>query len=423
MRLLLIALIVLGTLQSARAEVLVITHAVIHPASGPAINDATIVVTDGRISALGTAAAPAGATVIDAHGQHLYPSLIDADTSLGLLEIEAVRSTRDNAEMGRINANARADIAFNPDSQLLPVAMSAGILVAGVSPRGSLIAGRTATMQLSGWTREDMTLKAPSGLLIRWPTMTIGRQAWSPPARKQEKARREALRELDEAFENARAYGKAKAEEPDVQWDAIGAALRGEIPVVVMANGVDEINAALAWTAKQKVRMVLLGGRDAWRVAPKLAAAHVPVIYSGLLAIPDRDYESYQTWYQAPAKLAAAGVTVSLSSGGGGSNVRYLSDLGGRAHAYGLGALESLQAITLHPAEALGVADRVGSLAVGKDATFFLADGDILDTRTHVLRAWMRGQELDLNDRQKKLWEKYRARPRRQGRRSTCQEI
>jgi imidazolonepropionase-like amidohydrolase len=180
-----------------------------------------------------------------------------------------------------------------------------------------------------------------------------------------------------------------------------------------MADGVDEIRAALAFTKKENLRMVLLGGQDAWRVAPELAKAKVPVIYTGILDITERDFEGYDAYFRAPAVLAAAGVPVALSSGGQAANVRYLSDLGGRARAYGLSDLASLQAITLRPAEILGIADRLGSLTPGKDATFFLADGDILDTRTHVLRAWVMGRESDLEDRQKKLWEKYRNRPRR----------
>lgn len=417
MRRLLVLLALLLCTEPATSDpsVIAITHAVVHPATGPAIPDGTVVVRDGRIVSVGSGAAPAGATVIDAQGKHLYPSLLEADSTLGLVEIEAVRATRDTAEKGAVNANLRADMAFNPDSQLLPVAESSGILVAGVAPRGGIISGRSAVMMLNGWTREDMTVKAPASVYVRWPRMTISRNAWSPSPKKQEKERREALQTLDEAFENARAYVRARAagksDEQDVQWEALAAALRGDIPVVIDADGVSEIRAALAWTQKQKLHMVLLGGRDAWRVAHDLAQARVPVIYTAVLTVPNRDYEAYDTFYRAPAVLAAAGVPVALSSGGGAAHVRVLSDLAGRARGYGLGDLASLQAITLRPAEFLGVADRVGSLAPGRDATFFLADGDILDTRTHVLRAWVLGKEVDLEDRQKKLWEKYRNRP------------
>lgn len=392
---------------------LAVVHAVIHPGTGPAISDATLVVRDGRIVSVGRGVPPADLPVVDVPGHHLYPSLIDPDTLLGLIEIEAARATHDFLETGTVNADLRADVAFNPESQLLPVAMSSGIIVACTAPRGGLISGRSAVMTLSGWTREDMTVRAPAGLYVNWPRMTISRQPWSPPAKKQEKTRREALRQLDDVFENSRAYMRAGtiAEERDVQWDAMAAVLRRDIPVIVRADGLAEIRAALTWSARQNVRMVLLGGRDAWRVAKELAQADVGVIYTHVLSVPRRDFEAYDTNYRAPAILEAAGVRVALSVGGEASNVRWLADLAGRARAYGLGDLESLQAITLRPAELLGVADRLGSLASGKDATFFLADGDILDTRTHVLRAWVQGLEIDLNDRQKQLWAKYRNRP------------
>lgn len=402
----------------ARADEIVFVHAVIHPATGPSIPNGQLVVRDGRIVSAGPAgsAPTAGATVIDARGLHLYPSLIDADSSLGLMEIDAVRATRDESEMGPLNADARVDLAFNPDSQLLPVAMSAGILVAGISPRGDRVCGRTAVMRLHGWTREDMTVRAPAALYVKWPRMTLARAPWDRAVDKQRKTRERALRALDDAFEDARSWMRATeagtARERDVQWEALAPVLRGEIPVMVEADGLDEIRAARHWAARQKVKMVLVGGRDAWRDAKALAAARIPVIYTAILTVPSRDHEAYDVYYRAPAVLAQAGVTVALSSTEDAANARYLSDLGGRARAYGLGALESLQSVTLHAAEILGVADRLGSLTAGKEATFFLADGDILDTRTHVLRAWVQGREIDLGDRQKALYEKYRNRPR-----------
>lgn len=398
------------------AATFALVGAVVHTATGPAIPGGTVVVRDGRIATVGGGAPPVGVPTVQAEGLHLYPALIEADAVLGLVEIDAVRSTRDDAEKGPLNANARADLAFNPDSQLLPVALSAGIMTAVVTPRGDAIAGRSAVMRLSGWTREDMTVKAPAALHVRWPKMGIERAPWSTPAKKQEKARREALHDIDEAFENGRAYAAARkagaTEERDVQWEALAAAVRGEIPVLVSADGVDEIAAALRWSEKRHLRMVLLGGRDAWRLAKPLATAGVPVVYTAQLALPQRVDEPYDVLYRAPATLVAAGVKVALSSGAAGSNARYLSDLGGRAHAWGLDALESLRAITLRPAEIFGFADRLGSITVGKEATFFLADGDVLDTRTHVLRAWVQGREIDLRDRQKALYDRYRNRPR-----------
>lgn len=402
------------------AAVMAIVHATIHPASGAPLDDATLVVRSGRIAAVGRQAPPADATVVDGRGLHLYPSLIDADTPLGLVEIAAVRATRDTSELGPINPDARAEVAFNPDSQLLPVALSAGVLVAGVGPRGPLLAGSSAVMLLDGWTREDMTVKAPAGLYLRWPSLRVDRSPSArPTVKEQEKRVREAVRTLRDAFADARAYAKGQRDaegrarhERDVKWEAMADLFDGKLPLVVSADGVDEIRAAVGFAAAEKLRMVLLGGADAWRVAPQLAKAGVGVIFNHMLALPHRDFEAYDTFYAAPGVLARAGVPVAISQGDDASNVRYLPDLAGRAVAYGMAPDEALRAITLTPARLLGVAHRLGSLEVGKDATFFAADGDVLDTRTHLLRAWILGREVDLHDRQKALYEKYRRRPR-----------
>jgi len=349
--------------------------------------------------------------LIEGRGLHLYPSLIDPDTTLGLIEISSVRATLDTTETGLMNPNARADIAFNPDSQLLPVALSAGILAAGVGPRGGLISGRSAAMLLDGWTREDMALRAPAAVYVSWPKMGINRTPGAKAAQEQAQFRKDRLLAIRDAFEDARAYAvrDAAKDERDVKWEALVDAVQRKIPVVVHADGVDEIRAAMKFAREENLRLILLGGRDAWRIAGEITC---PVIYTHMATVP-RDDEPYDVAYRAPGILARARVMVALSCGGGAAHVRNLPDFAGRAAAWGLPRLQALQAITIVPAQLLGVADRLGSLELGKDATFFLADGDILDTRTHVLRAWIGGREIDLKDRQKVLWEKYRNRPTR----------
>lgn len=422
MRWMLVGLLLMALLAPVLAAVpaggdVVLVHCVAHTVSGPVVPDATVVVHDGRIVSIASGSAGGG---VDAHGMHLYPTLVDADTTLGLVEITEVRATHDDREIGPLNANLRADVAFNPDSMLLPVAMSSGILVAGIAPDGKLIDGRVAVMTLSGWTREDMTVKSPAALMVTWPSMAIDRSPDAkPPVKEQEKTVRDNLRDLREAFANARAYERARHAvgvphpDQDVQWDAMRPFVQGELPVFVQADRLDQIEAALTWAQEDKVHMVLVGGTDAWRCADKLARAHVGVVYTRQMAIPGRDYESYDTGFSSAARLVKAGVPVALSSGGEAARVRDLRDLAGRAVAYGLSPDAALRSITLTPCELLGVSDRLGSLSPGKDATFFLADGDILDPGTHVMRAWIQGREVDLSkDRQKQLYEKYRNRPR-----------
>ena len=401
-----------------------IVGATIHPVSGPDIPKGTIVVRDGKITAVvaGSAPAPDG-PVIDAAGKHIYPSLLPPMTVLGLSEIGAVRATVDTTETGEINPDARGSVAVNFDSELLPVARSGGVLVAGVTPTGGIISGAVAAMKMEGWTREDATLRDPAAITVFWPSLAIDR---SPTARRsvksQEKRRDEAVAKLKNAFLDARAYAKARAAEgqagiprhdADAKLAALSPALEGRIPVVVAASELAQIRDAVKWAKEEKLRLVIWGGADAWRMADELAKADVPVIVDSPLDLPRREDEPYDTQFANAGKLAKAGVRVLFNEGGGnGSNVRNLPHVAATAVTFGFPREKALAGMTLEPAKMLGVADRVGSLEAGKDATFILTDGDILDLRSRVVGAYLDGRALDLTDKQKRLYEKYRNRPK-----------
>ena len=404
-----------------------IVGATIHPVSGPDIPKGTIVVRDGKIVSVG-AGAPAASDgpVIDAMGRHLYPSLLPPMTVLGLEEISAVRATLDKSEIGEINPDARAAVAVNFDSELLPVARSGGVLIAGVTPTGGIISGTVAAMKLDGWTREDATLREPAAITVFWPSLAIDR---SPTARRsvkaQEKKRDEAVAKLKNAFLDARAYAKAHAAEgqagipkhdTDAKLAALVPALDGRIPVVVKAEELAQIRDAVKWAAEENLRLVIWGGGDAWRLADELAKADVPVIVDSPLDLPRREDEPYDTQFSNAGKLARAGVRVLFNDGGeSATNVRNLPHLAATAVTFGFPREKAVAAMTLEPAKLLGVADRVGSLEAGKDATFILTDGDILDLRSRVVGAYLDGRALDLTDKQKRLYEKYRNRPKAVG--------
>ena len=401
---------------------LALVGATVHTVSGETLAAATVIVEGGKIRAVGRdVAVPTGARTIALAGLHLYPSLISADTVLGLTEIGAVRATQDIVEVGDINPNARAEVAVNPDSELLPVARSNGILVALTAPRGGLISGTGALLELDGWTWEEMTLKAPVALFVEWPGMTLDRTPGNKvPLEKQERARDERIQKIRETFETARAY--ARGQEPsglpkkdrDVKWDAMIRAARREIPVVVHASSLLEIKAALKLVADLNLRMILEGGQDAWRVADELKRLKVPVLVGNVMDV-GRSWEPYDVNFTTPLKLQQAGVEYCITHGGGfeAANARNLPYTAAKAVAYGLPAEEALRAITLYPARILGVGDRLGSIEVGKDATLIVTDGDPLDIRVNVQRAFIRGRELDLSDRHKRLYERYRLKPRR----------
>jgi imidazolonepropionase-like amidohydrolase len=394
----------------------------VHTASGPDIANGTVVIRGGKIASVEAgAAAPADALVVDAKGKHVYPSLLPPITELGLVEIGAVRATVDTTETGEINPEARADFAMNFDSELLPVARSGGVLVAGVAPAGGIVSGSLAVMKLDGWTREDAGLRAPAAIMVVWPNLRVDR---SPTARLsvrlQEKRRDEALQKLKDVFADARAYGKARAAEKesgiprhdaDPKLEALQPAMDGKIPVIVVARTVAQIRAAMTWAKQENLKLVLADADDGWRIAEDIAKAGVPVIAAPTLELPRRSDEPYDAAYANAGLLAKAGVTVAFSDNSTW-NVRNLPHQAAMAVDFGFPREKAVAAMTLVPAQILGVADRVGSLEPGKDATLFLADGDILDVRSRVVAAWIDGRPLDLTDKQKRLYERYRSRPR-----------
>jgi len=404
------------------AETIALVGGTVHTISGPDIPKGTVVITDGKIAAVGAdVAVPAGAKVVELAGKHVYPSLVPAATNLGLIEISAVRGTLDFAEIGEVNPEARADVAMNFDSEQLPVTRSAGVLVAGVTPTGGIVSGSGAVMKLDGWTREDAAIRTPAYITVTWPNLSIDR---SPLARFsvriQEKRRDEAVAKLKDVFAEARAYGKARSAEGkagiprhdvDPRLEALLPAIEGKIPVLVVADRLAQIRAALAWAKDENLKIVIGGGRDAWRAAPDLAQAGVPVVLDPVIGLPTRADEPYDTPFASAATLAKAGVRVAINEGDS-SFVRNIAHHASVAMAYGLPREKALEAITLEPARILGISDRLGSIEPGKDATLFVSDGDVLDFRHRVEAAWVDGRPLDLSDRHKRLYERYRNRPK-----------
>ncbi|MBN8742651.1 MAG: hypothetical protein BGP24_01655 [Lysobacterales bacterium 69-70] len=401
----------------AAADEIVLSGADLHTVSHGVIERGELLIRDGRIAALGARVdAPAGARRIDLSGKQLYPGFVAADSLLGLSEIDAVRATLDFAEAGEINPNARALVAIDADSEQLAVARANGILTIHVVPRaadGGLLTGQSALIKPDGWTWEQMRVVDPVGVHLFWPSARM--PPWLP-AQAQEKAA-EALKKklsaIDMAFSDARAYRasrqKSAAGATDLRWEAMLPVLDRKQPLFVHADDAVQIREALAFAARENVRLVLVGGVDAWRFAATLKARDIPLILGSSHNLPLRRWESYDTIYAAAGKLAAAGVQFAIANDSGSSNERNLPYQAANYAAFGLDRDAALRAITLTPAEILGVGERLGSLDVGKEATVFVADGDALENFTKVERAWVQGHEIDLSNRQTRLYDKYRS--------------
>lgn len=406
-----------------QAKPVALIHGTIHPVSGPSIEDGILLFDAGKIVAVGKdVAVPENATQIDIAGKHVYPGLINADGDLGLVEINSVRATIDTSETGQINPNVKAQVAVNPDSEIIPVTRANGVLMSLATPVGKLLTGQSALMLLDGWTWEEMTLRAPIGMHITWPRTTAG------PARSSQRSAGAAaasgdlaMNALKQAIADARAYHKARqaagdgsTDQPvDVRWEALAPVLEGKLPIIVGADGLREIQAAVAWSVGEKIKLIILGGYDAPLCADLLKEHQVPVIVAACQRLPQRASDPYDTPFTVPERLRQAGIKFCIASPYSATAIRNLPYQAGAAAAHGLPADEALKAITLYAAEILGVADRVGSLETGKDATLIITTGDPIETVTQVEQAFIQGRAVDLNNRHKRLWDKYQEKYRR----------
>ena len=407
---------------SARAEHVLFRGATVHTVSGQTLTPGDVLVEGRKIIEVAPTIEPKGARIIDLKGQHLYPGLIAANTTLGLVEISGVNATRDMSEVGQFTPDVRSWIAVNPDSELIPVARANGITHAQPVPSGGIVPGLSGVIALAGWTTEEMTIRKPVALHLAWPSMNLDtrpreqlrdRSAFKS-LEDQAKDRRARLKDIDEFFAQAKAYAKSRTEKSLIPaWEAMLPLVRGEIPLMIRADDARQIRAAVKWADTNGFYAVIVGGQESAEVADLLAAKKIPVIFDSLFEFPDSDADSYDTQFKTPAILHRAGVKVVFSEGGRfeASMVRNLPYTAAQAVAFGLPADEALKGITLYAAQVLGVDERLGSIDSGKEASLFASDGDILDIRSKVKRVWIAGEEVSLNTRHTRLYEKYRGRP------------
>ncbi len=398
---------------------IILEHATVHTVSGELLPDGVLVIEDGKIAQLGrfgSVSRDDGPDVnrIDLTGKHIYPGLIDADTSLGLIEIDSVKGTNDKRETGSVNPNVRGAIAFDPDSEMIPVARAGGVLHALTHPNGGLFGGQSSLMQLDGWSAVEMTVVPHVGTHVNWPRSLRLRGPSDESAAEHLKERKERLVKISEELDNARAYEQTRTTNPEAPFDArlnsLLPLLHREVPMMVHTNGLAEIQEAVAFANRNQLRLVIVGGYDAPKCAELLNRYRVPVIVTGTQRLPQQRHADYDEPFRIPAELHAASVDYCLAglSRFSASLVQNLSDHAGTAAAHGLDRQEAVRAITLNAAKILGVDDRLGSLEAGKDATLIVTDGDILEVTTHVELAWLAGRPVDLNNRHKRLWAKYR---------------
>lgn len=372
-----------------------------------------LLIVDGKISAIGAnLSAPAGATTIDVSGKRVYPGLIATNTTLGLMEVGAVRATNDINEVGRVKPEIATHIAYHTESELIPTIRSNGIAIAQIVPGGGLLPGRSFIANLDAWTKEDAAVKLIDGLWLNWPSVSINTAWWeSRSADEQRKEMSELREQLRVVFREARAYDKARtansSTKKDLRWEAMRPIFKKELPVYIQADDYRQIVEAVTFADEQQIRMILVGGREANKAADLLKSKQIPVMLSNTTSMPYRQDDSYDSPFSLPKKLHDSGVRFSIGLFANW-DVRNLPFQAGYAAAFGLTQDQALRAVTLSPAEILGIADQYGSLSIGKSGTVVVSEGDLLDMQSNKITTMLiDGRMVDLDNRHSELYRKY----------------
>jgi len=429
------ALTGVGRAQSQPSATYALTHAKIFTLAGSAVEDGTLIIHDGKIAAVGVGLdIPAGAQVIDATGLQVYPGFFDSITQMGLREIGAVSATVDSNETGSYNPDVVAATAVSPSSEHIPVTRAAGITQVLAVPgsggfdsagSGGVIGGQASAIHLAGWTIDEMLIKKSAAMVLNWPeieTRTFDFATFSRKEKPYSDAKQEydkQVNEITDWLERARHYAQAMEKgsvaryDRDLKLEALTPVVRGELPLLVFADRSREIRAAADFCDKQRLRMILAGGSEAYKVKDLLRSKGVPVILRPVLTLPLDEDDPYDRLLSQPAELAAAGVKFAFASFDN-SFARRLGQNAANAVAYGLPYEEALKAVTLYPARILGLDDQIGTLEQGKLANLIVTDGDPLELTTDVKYLFIRGQLTPMDNRHLRLYEKYSKRPKAQ---------
>lgn len=420
MKKIIIALTIVLSVVQVKAQFLEKTFAIVggtaHLGNGKVVEDAVIFVRDGVIEDVRSGSStpiPKLYRFIDAKGKHIYPGLIAAQSNVGLVEIEAVRATRDFDEVGEFNAHIRSLIAYNTDSKIIPTLRFNGVLTAQVRPFGGRVSGTSSVMQLNGWNWQDAVLKADDGMWMTWPRQFYQTGWWAEPGvlKKNEDYEKNVL-EIKSFFAEAAAY---KGGQENLRLQAMKKVFDGSQQLFIQALSAKEIIAAVEFAKSYNIQPVIVGATQAWMVADYLAENNIKVIIGDVHALPEYADSDVDQPYKNVSMLTEKGVLCAFAMDGSWQQ-RNLPFLAGTTAAYGLGKEQSLQLITGNLAKILKVDDKIGTLEKGKLATLFIAEGDVLDMKSsQLLKAWIAGQEMTLDDMQQELYKKFRDKYVQQG--------
>ena len=405
----------------AQKGAMAIKNATVHTGEGTVIENATIVIENGKITAVGKdVVIPAGAEVTDAGGKQVYPGLVLPISSLGLNEISSVKASSDAWEIGDMNPNIRAIIAYNTDSKVINTLRSNGILAANVVPKGDFLAGSSSLVQLDAWNWQDAAIQTDGGMNLYMPSLmprpSFGRGGGGgfggPNAGRETDPVKEGLDKIEKLktfLREAKAYlGSTDKKETNLKFEAVKNLFTKKQKFYVHANTVKQMLVALDFVKEFEFDMVLVGASEGWQIADLLKQHNVSVILNQLHSLPTGEDDDIDQPYKTAAALQKAGVLFALGDDDSQNRGRNLAFNAGTAVAYGLTKEQALAAITLNAAKIMGAGDKIGSIAVGKDANIIISSGDIMDMRTNnVTNAFINGRKINLDDKQKQLNERF----------------
>lgn len=397
-------------------EAVTIVGATAHIGNGEVIENSLIIFQNGKLTTVTDVTSTKiqyPGTIINAEGKHVYPGFIAPNTSLGLVEIDAIRQSDDEDELGDLLPHVRSIIAYNAESKVVESMRPNGVLIAQVAPRGGRISGTSSIVQLDAWNWEDAVIRENDAIHINWPNSVRRGRWWAgeDPGIKPNDAYAEEVKELEQFFDNARAYLAGPKSPSNLPFEAMEAVFSGEKKVFIQANGEREITDIINFKNEQKLEeVVLVGGYNAYKLATQLKEKNIPVLAGRAHSTPLSEDDDYDLPYKMARLLHEKGVLVALENSGDMErmNTRNLPFYAGTAVAYGMDKEDALQMITFNAAKILGIDDFTGTLEVGKDATLFISEGDALDMRTNkVTKAFIQGRDISLESYQTGLAKRY----------------
>ena len=404
----------------AQKKPVMLTGGTIHTGTGDVIENGTIIFSNGKITAVGKTSDinqdKEGYEVIDVAGKQVYPGLIFPNTSLGLIEIgSGVEVASDNREIGDLNPNVRAIVAYNTDSHVIPVLRSNGILLAQIVPTGTLLPGTSSVVQLDAWNWEDAAYKIDNGIQLGWPRKSTagGRRGMEffmmgAAAINTYDKNVEALEKI---FTDAVAYAAiAQPHDVNLRLEAMKGLFDGSKTMFIITSEPKCIIEAISFGKRYGVKKMVLADADesAWEVKDFLKENNIPVLLSDPLSLPKFDYSDTKLPFKLAAMFKKEGILVGLTY----TKQAYpnLPFAAGQTAAYGLTKEEALQTVTLNSAKILGIDDKTGSLEVGKDANIVVSTGDILDMATNNIEfAFIMGRNINLDNEHKQLYRRFKS--------------